>query len=81
MIIAILSFLYIMPKRANGTYRHESTKNHKNGIKKPRHQRFSSTKGMGQKFLRNQKWARAHSRKRAFAIKRAYDRKDTVKEE
>ncbi|XP_020586459.1 60S ribosomal protein L29-1-like [Phalaenopsis equestris] len=52
-----------MAKSKNHTAHNQSHKAHKNGIKKPRRQRQSSTKGMDPKFLRNQRHARKHGKK------------------
>ena len=41
----------------NHTAHNQSRKAHRNGIKKPKKQRYSSRKGMDPKFLRNQKFA------------------------
>ncbi|KAG9457911.1 hypothetical protein H6P81_002419 [Aristolochia fimbriata] len=47
-----------MAKSKNHTAHNQSYKAHKNGIKKPRRHRHTSTKGMDPKFLRNQRYAR-----------------------
>ncbi|XP_034691590.1 60S ribosomal protein L29-1-like [Vitis riparia] len=52
-----------MAKSKNHTAHNQSYKAHKNGIKKPRKHRHTSTKGMDPKFLRNQRYARKHNRK------------------
>ncbi|KAG2695758.1 hypothetical protein I3843_07G028200 [Carya illinoinensis] len=52
-----------MAKSKNHTAHNQSYKAHKNGIKKPRKQRHTSTKGMDPKFLRNQRYARKHNKK------------------
>ncbi|XP_057806081.1 60S ribosomal protein L29-1-like [Salvia miltiorrhiza] len=49
-----------MAKSKNHTAHNQSHKAHRNGIKKPKRQRNSSTKGMDPKFLRNQRYARKH---------------------
>lgn len=41
----------------NHTAHNQTRKAHRNGIKKPKKQRYSSRKGMDPKFLRNQKFA------------------------
>lgn len=43
--------------RQNHTAHNQTRKAHRNGIKKPKKQRYSSRKGMDPKFLRNQKFA------------------------
>ncbi|XP_055835315.1 60S ribosomal protein L29-1-like [Solanum dulcamara] len=45
-----------MAKSKNHTAHNQSYKAHRNGIKKPRKNRHSSTKGMDPKFLRNQSY-------------------------
>ncbi|CAA3000782.1 60S ribosomal L29-1 [Olea europaea subsp. europaea] len=52
-----------MAKSKNHTAHNQSHKAHKNGIKKPKRQRHTSTKGMDPKFLRNQRYARKHNKK------------------
>eukprot|EP00890_Picochlorum_soloecismus_P006517 jgi/Picsp_1/690/NSC_00684-R1_ribosomal protein l29 len=49
--------------RANHTAHNQSRKAHRNGIKKPKRQRYSSRKGMDPKFLRNQKFAQRNNSK------------------
>ncbi|PON61694.1 Ribosomal protein [Parasponia andersonii] len=51
-----------MAKSKNHTAHNQSYKAHKNGIKKPRKNRQTSTKGMDPKFMRNQRYARKHSK-------------------
>ena len=46
-----------MAKSKNHTAHNQTKKAHRNGIKKPKRQRYSSTKGMDAKFLRNQRRA------------------------
>ncbi|KAK7329531.1 hypothetical protein VNO77_23701 [Canavalia gladiata] len=52
-----------MAKSKNHTAHNQSYKAHKNGIKKPKRHRHTSTKGMDPKFLRNQRYARKHNQK------------------
>ncbi|CAI9771093.1 unnamed protein product [Fraxinus pennsylvanica] len=52
-----------MAKSKNHTAHNQSHKAHKNGIKKPKRHRHTSTKGMDPKFLRNQRYARKHNKK------------------
>jgi len=47
-----------MAKSKNHTAHNQSYKAHRHGIKKPRRQRYTSTKGMEPKFLRNQRAAK-----------------------
>uniref|UniRef100_A0A251VTM3 60S ribosomal protein L29 n=2 Tax=Helianthus annuus TaxID=4232 RepID=A0A251VTM3_HELAN len=51
-----------MAKSKNHTAHNQSYKAHRNGIKKPRKHRHTSTKGMDPKFLRNQRYARKHNK-------------------
>jgi large subunit ribosomal protein L29e len=44
-----------MAKDKNHSSKNQNHKNHRNGIKKPRRQRYSSLKGVNQKYLRNRK--------------------------
>ncbi len=46
-----------MAKSKNHTAHNQTAKQHRNGIKKPKRERYSSTKGMDPKFLRNQRRA------------------------
>ncbi|MBA0640167.1 hypothetical protein Goklo_023133 [Gossypium klotzschianum] len=52
-----------MAKLKNHNAYNQSYKAHKNGIKKPKRHRHTSTKRMDPKFLRNQKYARKHNKK------------------
>eukprot|EP00192_Tetraselmis_astigmatica_P023149 CAMPEP_0117654938 /NCGR_PEP_ID=MMETSP0804-20121206/4015_1 /TAXON_ID=1074897 /ORGANISM="Tetraselmis astigmatica, Strain CCMP880" /LENGTH=56 /DNA_ID=CAMNT_0005461261 /DNA_START=101 /DNA_END=271 /DNA_ORIENTATION=+ len=49
-----------MAKSTNHTAHNQAYKKHRNGIKKPKKQRYHSTKGMDPKFLRNQKYCKKH---------------------
>jgi large subunit ribosomal protein L29e len=44
-----------MAKDKNHSSKNQNHKNHRNGIKKPRRQRYASLKGVNQKYLRNRK--------------------------
>ncbi|XP_057439982.1 60S ribosomal protein L29-1-like [Lotus japonicus] len=57
-----------MAKSKNHTAHNQSYKAHKNGIKKPKRHRHTSTKGMDPKFLRNQRYARKHNKKGVESI-------------
>ncbi len=46
-----------MAKSKNHTAHNQTSKQHRNGIKKPTRQRYISTTGMDPKFLRNQRRA------------------------
>ncbi|XP_008065514.1 60S ribosomal protein L29-like [Carlito syrichta] len=52
-----------MAKSKNHTTYNQSRKWHRNGIKKPRSQRYESLKGMDPKFLRNMRFAKKHNKK------------------
>eukprot|EP01100_Stratorugosa_tubuloviscum_P011370 TRINITY_DN506_c1_g4_i1.p2 TRINITY_DN506_c1_g4~~TRINITY_DN506_c1_g4_i1.p2 ORF type:complete len:193 (-),score=122.20 TRINITY_DN506_c1_g4_i1:827-1405(-) len=51
-----------MAKSKNHTSHNQSKKAHRNGIKRPRKQYYSSTKGVDAKFLRNQRYAKKNNR-------------------
>ncbi|XP_011937068.1 PREDICTED: uncharacterized protein LOC105595643 [Cercocebus atys] len=50
-------------KSKNHTTHNQSRKWHRNGIKKPRSQRYESLKGVDPKFLRNMRCAKKHNKK------------------
>ncbi|KAK2107589.1 60S ribosomal protein L29, partial [Saguinus oedipus] len=50
-------------KPKNHTTHNQSRKWHKNGIEKPRSQRYESVKGVDSKFLRNMCFAKKHNEK------------------
>ncbi|KAM4876386.1 large ribosomal subunit protein eL29-like [Thomomys bottae] len=52
-----------MAKSKNHTMHSQSRKWHRNGIKKPRSQRYESLKGVDPKFLRNMRFAKKHNKK------------------
>ncbi|ELW57896.1 60S ribosomal protein L29 [Tupaia chinensis] len=52
-----------MAKSKNHTTRNQSRKWHRNGIKKPRSQRYESLKGVDPEFLRNMCFAKKRNRK------------------
>ncbi|XP_012315874.3 large ribosomal subunit protein eL29-like [Aotus nancymaae] len=52
-----------MAKSKNHTTHNQSRKWHRNGIKKPRSQRYESLKGVNPKFLRNLRFAKKHNKK------------------
>ncbi|XP_075413851.1 large ribosomal subunit protein eL29-like [Tenrec ecaudatus] len=52
-----------MAKSKNHTTHNQSQKWHRNGIKKPRLQRYESLKGVDPKFLRNMRLAKKHNKK------------------
>ncbi|XP_062051248.1 large ribosomal subunit protein eL29-like [Lepus europaeus] len=51
-----------MAKSKNHTTHNQSRKWHRNGIKKPRSQRYESLKGVDPKFLRNMRFAKKHKK-------------------
>ena len=50
-----------MAKSKNHTNHNQNKKAHRNGIKKPKAQRYISQSGMEPKFLRNQRFAKKHN--------------------
>ncbi|XP_051004673.1 60S ribosomal protein L29-like [Acomys russatus] len=52
-----------MAKSKNHTTHNQSCKWHRNGIKKPRSQRYESLKGVDPKLLRNMRFAKKHNKK------------------
>ncbi|RLN52655.1 hypothetical protein BBJ29_009331 [Phytophthora kernoviae] len=52
-----------MVKQKNHTARNNTVKAHRNGIRKPKVHRFTSTRGLDPKFLRNQHWAKKFDKK------------------
>ncbi|XP_057619304.1 60S ribosomal protein L29-like [Chionomys nivalis] len=52
-----------MAKSKNHTTYNQSRKWHRNGVKKPRSQRYESLKGFDPKFLRNMCFAKKHNKK------------------
>ena len=51
-----------MAKSKNHTAHNQSYKNHRNGIKKQKKQKYSSMKGVDPKFLRNQRYCKKHNK-------------------
>ncbi|XP_053456037.1 60S ribosomal protein L29-like [Nycticebus coucang] len=51
-----------MAKSKNHATHNQSRKWHRNGIKKPRSQRYESLKGVDPKFLRNMRFAKKHKK-------------------
>eukprot|EP00211_Chloroparvula_japonica_P018599 CAMPEP_0119126640 /NCGR_PEP_ID=MMETSP1310-20130426/5489_1 /TAXON_ID=464262 /ORGANISM="Genus nov. species nov., Strain RCC2339" /LENGTH=63 /DNA_ID=CAMNT_0007116811 /DNA_START=84 /DNA_END=275 /DNA_ORIENTATION=+ len=62
-----------MAKSKNHTAHNQTYKAHRNGIKKPQRNRFSSTKGMDPKYLKNMRFAKKHNRN--AIIKKAVEAK------
>lgn len=65
-----------MAKSKNHTTHNQSRKAHRNGIKKPRSDRYESLKGVDPKFLRNMRFAKKHNKKGAKALKAASAKAD-----
>uniref|UniRef100_A0AAY4CCV1 60S ribosomal protein L29 n=2 Tax=Denticeps clupeoides TaxID=299321 RepID=A0AAY4CCV1_9TELE len=57
-----------MAKSKNHTTHNQSRKWHRNGIKKPRSNRYESLKGVDPKFLRNMRFAKKHNKKGNKAV-------------
>jgi len=55
--------LFIMAKKKNHTAQNQNKKAHKNGIHKPKRQKFISLKGRDPKFVRNLRYAKAKNNK------------------
>jgi large subunit ribosomal protein L29e len=47
-----------MAKSKNHTNHNQNKKAHRNGIKKPKHNKYPSLKGVDPKFVRNQRFAK-----------------------
>uniref|UniRef100_UPI003AAFCD4E large ribosomal subunit protein eL29 n=1 Tax=Centroberyx gerrardi TaxID=166262 RepID=UPI003AAFCD4E len=60
-----------MAKSKNHTTHNQSRKAHRNGIKKPRSNRYESLKGVDPKFLRNMRFAKKHNKKGMKAAQKA----------
>nr|ACV20956.1 large subunit ribosomal protein 29 [Oigolaimella attenuata] len=52
-----------MAKSKNHTNHNQNRKDHRNGIKRPRKQRYMSMKGVDPKFLKNLRFAKKHNKK------------------
>ena len=52
-----------MAKSKNHTAHNQNYKAHRNGLKKPKHPRFVSLKGMDPKYLRNMRFAKKNNKK------------------
>ncbi|XP_055725898.1 60S ribosomal protein L29 [Salvelinus fontinalis] len=52
-----------MAKSKNHTTHNQSRKAHRNGIKKPRPDRYESMKGVDPKFMKNMRFAKKHNKK------------------
>ncbi|MEQ2239200.1 hypothetical protein ILYODFUR_002063 [Ilyodon furcidens] len=64
-----------MAKSKNHTTHNQSRKWHRNGIKKPRSQRYESLKGVDPKFMRNMRFAKKHNKKGLKAARKAVAQK------
>ncbi|WFC94439.1 60S ribosomal protein L29 [Malassezia brasiliensis] len=65
-----LSQRLTMAKSKNHTNHNQSSKAHRNGIKKPKTNRYPSLRGVDPKFLRNQRYAK-HGTEKAVREARA----------
>uniref|UniRef100_U5EXB9 60S ribosomal protein L29 n=1 Tax=Corethrella appendiculata TaxID=1370023 RepID=U5EXB9_9DIPT len=65
-----------MAKSKNHTNHNQNQKAHKNGIRKPDRNRYESTRGMCQKFLRNLRFAKKGNISQEEAQKRFEERKE-----
>ncbi|GMM48623.1 ribosomal 60S subunit protein L29 [Pichia kluyveri] len=63
-----------MSKSKNHTAHNQTKKAHKNGIKKPKTNRYPSLNGVDAKFRRNHRWA-LHGTQKALAAKKAAEKK------
>ncbi|MEE6511561.1 hypothetical protein FKM82_018184 [Ascaphus truei] len=54
---------FIMAKSKNHTTHNQSRKWHRNGIKKPKSQRYESLTGVDPKFMRNMRFSKKHNKK------------------
>ncbi|RTG83019.1 large subunit ribosomal protein L29e [Schistosoma bovis] len=52
-----------MAKSKNHTSHNQNRKQHRNGIHKPKKQRYPSLKGVDPKFLRNMRFAKKHNKR------------------
>ncbi|KFB49340.1 AGAP006612-PA-like protein [Anopheles sinensis] len=64
-----------MAKSKNHTNHNQNQKAHKNGIKKPKSQKYESTRGMCQKLLRNLRFSKKGNLSHEEQQKRAEERK------
>ncbi|XP_068598754.1 large ribosomal subunit protein eL29 [Brachionichthys hirsutus] len=60
-----------MAKSKNHTSHNQSRKAHRNGIKKPKSNRYESLKGVDPKFLKNMRFAKKHNKKGMKALRKA----------
>ncbi|CAL8356501.1 unnamed protein product [Boreogadus saida] len=60
-----------MAKSKNHTSHNQSRKAHRNGIRKPKAERYESLKGVDTKFLRNMRFAKKHNKKGLKAARKA----------
>jgi len=60
-----------MAKHKNHTNHNQSRKNHRNGIKRPKSQRYMSLKGVDPKLLRNARFALKGTKAAAGKVKAA----------
>ncbi|CAD7687443.1 unnamed protein product [Nyctereutes procyonoides] len=70
-----------MAKSKNHTMHNQSQKWHRNGIKKPRSQRYESLKGLDPKFLRDMRFAKKHNKKGLKKMQASHAKAMTVRAE
>ncbi|CAL1536589.1 unnamed protein product [Lymnaea stagnalis] len=58
-----------MAKSKNHTNHNQNKKHHRNGIHRPKSNRYPSMKGVDPKFLKNLKFSRKHNKKNTVAVK------------
>nr|ACV20957.1 large subunit ribosomal protein 29 [Diplogasteroides magnus] len=56
-----------MAKSKNHTSHNQNRKDHRNGIKRPKKQRYMSMKGVDPKFLKNLRFAKKHNKTESTA--------------
>ncbi|ESO06465.1 hypothetical protein HELRODRAFT_64261 [Helobdella robusta] len=57
-----------MAKSKNHTNHNQNKKQHRNGIKKPKSNRYPSLKGVDPKFLKNLRFAKKHNKKHSHLL-------------
>ncbi|CAI8011767.1 60S ribosomal protein L29 [Geodia barretti] len=67
-----------MAKSKNHTNHNQSFKNHRNGIKKPKKNRYPAMTGVDPKFLRNMRFAKKHNKKGLKRLRREARKMDTA---
>jgi large subunit ribosomal protein L29e len=70
-----------MAKSKNHTANNQSKKAHRNGIKKPKSERYMSLKGVDTKFLRNRRYAKLYNTNQKGGALRAAEKAIAIREE